>query len=179
MGEVSQLVYKRMIGDFELEKSLLDFMYASFMMGSAKGDNLFCKKQKQRLSIILRHYSMAEYEQIPKIYEQSMFDSIMEPIKGLPHQKEEIAKVLYHLLRENKNTFLEKEIQMCRGKGGPIAAEYVVHAMAKTMCGQPPKRVSLFDLSIKTSNIDFQKMDFDEIVRIGEGVLEKFLTEAV
>ena len=45
------------------------------------------------------------------------------------------------------------------------------------MCGKPPKSVSLFDLSIKTSSVDFPKHDFDELLKIADQALKKILAE--
>ena len=46
-----------------------------------------------------------------------MMKMVMMPLRGTNEDKETIFDVFYHLLKDNKNTFLPKEIQMCRKAG--------------------------------------------------------------
>ena len=175
MIEVSKKVYMRMLKEFYLEKSLLEFMYAVFINGSSTGNNFFNAKNKKRLSQILKAYAFADEKGIPKIFEKNTFDIMLAPMRGTKKDHEEITAVFYYLLKENRDVFLKNEIGLCRGEGGPIAGEYVTQCIVKTMCGKPPKKVSLFDLSIRNSNIEFSKMDFLLLLKLAEKVLAHYL----
>ena len=175
MIDVSRTVYKRMLSEFQLEKNLLEYMFCVFTPGSSKANQFFNSQKKQKLSNILKTYALAEMQKIPRIFEKETYESIIKPMRGTPKNHEEITAVFYHLLKENQNGFLENEVRMCRGEGGPIAAEYVVQSLVRTMCGQPPRKVSLFDLSIRNCNIEFQKMDFFILLKLADKVLGHFL----
>jgi hypothetical protein len=69
--ESSKFVYMRMTKEFHLEKGLLEYMYAVFLYGADTGENFFNAKTKQKLSYILKTYSLAEESKIPSIFEKN------------------------------------------------------------------------------------------------------------
>lgn len=102
---------------------------------------------------------------------------MMSPLRGSADQRAEIKQVYTYLLSENRDTFLSKEVNMCRANSAAlkVVSEYLIHAIVRTMCGQPPKTISLFDLKIKTSTIEFQKFDPDTLLTIAQKALIDFL----
>ena len=53
--------------------------------------------------------------------------------------------------------------------------EYISLCLVRTMCGQPPKKISLFDLNIKNLNIEFQKIEFDFLIDLASQALNQFI----
>lgn len=175
MMEVSKKVYLRMNSEFNIERNLLDYLFSVFKQGSSSCKNFFHLKSKQRLSMGLKTYALAEPQKIPKIFDSQIVERNLEPIRGVKKDHEEITAVFYHLLKENKEIFLKNEVKMCKGEGRKIAGEYVTHCIVKTMCGKPPKKVSLFDLNIRNCNIEFNRMDYFILLKLAEKVLLHYL----
>lgn len=110
LGASSKNVYMRMTKEFHLEKGLLEYMYAVFLFGAGSGENFFNAKIKQKLSYILKTYSLAEERKIPNIFEKNTLNQIMTPMRGTSKEHEEIYRVFYHLVSENKTKFLQNEV---------------------------------------------------------------------
>lgn len=99
----------------------------------------------------------------------------MTPMRGTGKEQEEIYRVFYNLISENRESFLQNEIEMCKGDGVEVVSEYVCHSIVKTMCGQPPKNVSLFDLKVRNCSIEFNKMDYLMLLSLAKKALGNYL----
>jgi hypothetical protein len=99
----------------------------------------------------------------------------MTPMRGSSKEHEEIYKAFFHLISENSTEFLQNEIEMCKGDGAEIVSEYVCHSIVRTMCGQPPKNVSLFDLKVRNCSIEFSKMDYLLLLGLAKKALGDYL----
>lgn len=176
--ESSRNVYTRMTNEFHLEKGLLEYAYAVLLNGASSGDNFFNAKIKQKLSTILKTYSLADENSIPAIFDKSILNQIMAPMRGTPEDQEEIYRVFFHLLSQNQKIFLPNEIEMCKGEHFEIFSEYVCHSVVRTMCGHPPRNISLFDLSIRNSSIEFPNMDYLLLLGLAKKALLDFLKKS-
>ena len=174
MQDVSLKVYKQTMSDFTREIALLEYMYAALRIGFTSLDQNQ-QSNSNKLAQIMKRYALEKEEGIDKIFEKGCLESIIQPIRGNSHEHEEIKEIFFFLLKENESIFLQNEIAMAKGNGGPIASEYVAHSIVKTMCGQPPIKISLFDLKIKNCNIDFQKMDHSLLLDLAYTALDLYI----
>jgi hypothetical protein len=179
LQEVSIWIYKKMLKTFETERRLLDFMFLSLKVASGNSADALRGKSRQRLSVLLKHYALAEDKGIELIYEPGSLDSMLKNLRVGDKDARDILDIFYHLLDKNRETFLPEEVQeICTTNDEnhmSNLSEYICLCLVRTMCGQPPKKISLFDLNIKSLNVEFQKVEFDFLLELARQSLEKFI----
>jgi hypothetical protein len=105
LQEVSIWIYKKMLKTFETERRLLDFMFLSLKVASGNSADALRGKSRQRLSVLLKHYALAEDKGIELIYEPGSLDSMLKNLRVGDKDARDILDIFYHLLDKNRETF--------------------------------------------------------------------------
>ena len=154
-------------------------MFLSLKQASGNSTDALRSKARQRLGVLLKHYAQAEDKGIELIYEPGSLDNMLKNIRVSEKETKEILDIFYHLLDQNRETFLSEEVNKIivtndQNEYGYLF-EYISLCLVRTMCGLPPKKISLFDLNIKNLNVEFQKVEFDFQLDLAGQALNKFI----
>jgi hypothetical protein len=174
--EVSEAVYNKLSKAYELEMDLLKYTYLIMRHGAIPANKVLSNfAASGRLQTFLKDYKWSNQRELRDLVTPKVVNEILDPLRGTPQCQDDIQKMFHHLLFKNKDKFLKKEIEQCNLDGGPVAIEYVRISMVRTLLGQPPKKISLFDLDTLSTGTDCKKMDLDLLLEMAGTVLTSYL----
>jgi hypothetical protein len=174
--EVSEAVYNKLAKAYDVEMDLLKYIYLIMRNGAIPANKVLSNvAANSKLKTSLKDYKWSNPRELRDLIPPKVANEILDPLRGTSQCQNDIQKMFHHLLFKNKDKFLKKEIEQCNLDGGSVAIEYVRVSMVRTLLGQPPKKISLFDLDTLSTATDCKKMDLDLLLEMAGTVLTSYL----
>jgi hypothetical protein len=169
MGELVDGLDLQLKREFEVESEMMKLIFIMFRQGAASPASIFLKPS-QSMSLIqknLKALTIYSVGKLDELFQPNVIESVLGPLRGGKKESEEAFDALTSILSSSNSTFLRKELDLCIS-GQQAAREYVATWLAKTICGFPPSKVSLYDLN---------KVDFEKLLSVAESVLDSYLKQ--
>lgn len=175
-SQVISSTYQILNSESTLENELQKWVFLIMRYGYSHMNsiNLSSSGPASNLISLIKKYLVSE--SIENVISVKMVEEIMSVVRCSSQQVKEAYTMMMSILVNNRKKFMKKEIEELRESKSEDQLEHLAYWIVRTLCGEPPASISLFDMNIPSCQTDFKCLDLEKLTTVCKSVLNDFMS---